>query len=76
MIHCNTEALPGPAGGIALPRPPSRYNGDGRKGRERVGNMKGRKGRGGKDVKGRDGWEGKWKDGKGKDNKGRKVAGS
>jgi len=41
----------GPAGGaIALPRPPSRYEADGREGRLGIGT--GRKGREGKDVKG------------------------
>ena len=58
-LHKNafgSRTLPRPAvGAIALPHAASRYNGegtaDGGKGKEKVGNREGIKGRGGKDVK-------------------------
>jgi len=48
------QALSGPAGGAtALPRPSSRYKGEGReRGRKGLGIGSGRKGREGKDVNG------------------------
>ena len=55
----------GPAGGaIALPKPPSRYNGkgDGGKGKERVGKREWRKGREGKVVKDYGGVGRRWRD--------------
>jgi len=57
-LHKNVfggRSPPGPAGGaIVLPRPPSRYKKEGRKGRGRkwLGLGIGRNGREGKDVKG------------------------
>jgi len=68
-LHKNAfggRAPPGPAwGAIALPRSPSRYKGGG-EGKERVVNRDGRKRMEGKDVKGKEGWEGEVSDGKGR----------
>jgi len=53
-MHLAAGLLPDLLGGaITLPRPASRYKGEGREGKERVGN-RGRNGVEGKDVKG---WE-------------------